>query len=439
METAISLMRRMPLWVWRVGLIVFGAVPLFAVVVLTLVEVSPWYRQSIERRFVEQIERATGLSCVVESLDVDRGGAGTARNVALRDPETGELAATIRLLRIRRGGAGEVSVDADGLEIVSRSRHRWLTRVKLAVWQSGRAEKLTSVSVRCRQIVWKGKSDHRSWRQAEFVWRREDGEVVVRGKAEPSADGAGIGWRIVRRAKPPARWSVKIDAAEPGVRLAGWGEWLGGADLLGRGAVFQGTWEWEGDEEHRAWEVRGRLGNVDLNRVVTESFPHKLSGLAMVRLERLRVLDGQVVELAGVMSSREGMVSRGLLEGGRRWLGWSIESGAGELPRQIRYDQLSVGFGVRGGRLRLWGIEGPSEAKTILLRAGEITVSAGDDEHTTAALLRALFPDAGVILTRTQRTGRLWSWLDLGNERTTAGDSLETRHVPLRLGRESKR
>ena len=59
--------------------------------------------------------------------------------------------------------------------------------------------------------------------------------------------------------------------------------------------------------------MAGRLGPLDLDALVTEQFPHQLSGRATLDLERAVIDRGQFAELCGTLRAAHGALSPSLL------------------------------------------------------------------------------------------------------------------------------
>ncbi len=420
------------LWLWRCGLVATGLFPLLWVAGTTLVPRSPWYRAWVRRRHISQIETACGLIFEPTECRVQQGRF-TATGSRLRDPETGETVASVRWLQIRRDGNEQLRIAVSGVEIEGANWKHWLPRVRLAIWQSRDDGNAPPIRLAARDVSWIHPRRSHTWSRAEVVWEREANRVRVRCKLSPS-DGKGwLHGQITRITGRPPRWSIAIHAERPGIDLAPWSEWTGRSlAALGPLARFQGKCVWEGDTDHSGWHLSGRFSDVDLNRLVTQSLPHKLSGMATARIEHLRVVDGRIVEFDGAITSRSGMISRGLLTGGRQWLGWTLNGNPADLPPVVPYQQLSIGFGYRGGRLRLWGIEDTPGEESVLIRTAGLTVRADDQPHSVTALVRTLLPVARGLVPSDSRPVRLLGWLYVPSG-SSAEPPTEAAHVPLRL------
>jgi hypothetical protein len=104
--------------------------------------------------------------------------------------------------------------------------------------------------------------------------------------------------------------------------------------------------------------LTGRFRHVDLDRVVTDHFDHKLSGNAEVVFTRARFQDGKLVEAAGDLKCEGGVISRSLLVQAGKSLGLVADPrvNAIQADTYCRFQTLRFGFQINTGGLKLVGL-----------------------------------------------------------------------------------
>ena len=163
----------------------------------------------------------------------------------------------------------------------------------------------------------------------------------------------------------------------------------------------------------RGWEgiVNGRLKQVDLDRLITDQFPHKLSGSAEIVLNHARIRQGRIVEAAGTLVSTGGVVHRSLLEAAAQTstlrLTLSSRIKEGEEPLW-KYRELAIGFNLDADGLTITGNCASAAPGTILSdRTGVLVAEAKQPTVAAVALVRTLAPQNEIQVPASQETNRL--------------------------------
>jgi len=210
---------------------------------------------------------------------------------------------------------------------------------------------------------------------------------------------------------------------------------------LGPDCQFQGSlWMARTDSSGRfAGSVSGRFTNINLDRLVSRRFAHKLSGAATLTLQHAEFKRGRVTRAAGVLSGGAGVLSRSLLSAAAEHLGCRAAPG-GEQAAQTgvyaEYERLTVQFELDASGNFL--LAGHPETGAILTgeQSQPLLLQPRDSRHTTTALLRTLAPAGRLWAPVSRETETLLPWIPLSSARQAApgaGAGVNPRHR-IRLG-----
>ena len=421
---------------FRVSLLALAVIPLCLALSWTTIEWTPWYQAHLRTAFLLKIEAATGLVARAAKVERSSRKTWTATDLSLVDPETdSEVASVAQLLVEQSPTSGEWNASATGVEIDAGSWLEWGPRVKLACMQRPYRKDVGVVSVRADRITVHGTGIPRTWQRAEFRWQRRTQSAVISGNITPlGADShQEITWRIERRSEPDSIWELKLDSRAIPFRLADAAPFVPEFDSAEAELYFSGKagLRWRGSSYEL--EARGTLGGVDLNRVITDSFPHKLSGIAELEFTKLHVVDGRILRAAGRVESAGGVASRSLIESGRQWLGWRLELSGEELPPLIPYNQLALTFDYDSGKLRLAG--GCDQGtRGFLLVADRVTVAIPQTARSMPVdrVARMLLPNAAIVFPTSRQAANLIPWMPLGQPAAETNRGVPP-YVPVRL------
>ncbi|MCH5372841.1 MAG: hypothetical protein JJ992_02605, partial [Planctomycetes bacterium] len=302
--------------VCRLAFLLICLLPTIAVVGWICIVRSSAYQSAERASWQRELSSQWGLTVTLDAVRHPRRGVTLLDAVRLFEPETGELVADIRQLEIGQHHGQRVVLAAQP-EVQSGQIYRlWeafhdrflrgestadmptlLYAGELTIQGRGRSDSSTLTGVRCRL------TRAADGPQAVFEFR----DVALQ-MAEP------VQLRVTRNrqlSSPATRWELDTRSTPlPCSLLAGHLKVL---EWLGDDATFQGTIDvihsvggWQG-------ELAGRFRDVDLERLVTERYDHKLSGTAEVLFRRTRFRDGKLTDAAGDVICDGGVISRSLL------------------------------------------------------------------------------------------------------------------------------
>jgi hypothetical protein len=155
-------------------------------------------------------------------------------------------------------------------------------------------------------------------------------------------------------ARPTTRW--ELHTGETALPCALFTDYVPGLSRLGDRCQFNGSlWAEDAGDGWRG-ELTGRFLDVDLDRLVSEQFPHKLSGEAEAVLSRVEFAGGRIRAAAGFVEAGPGTISRQLLAHGAEQLNLACSDAfADEVTELSRYAQLKLGFTLDEAGLQLSG------------------------------------------------------------------------------------
>jgi hypothetical protein len=183
-----------------------------------------------------------------------------------------------------------------------------------------------------------------------------------------------------------------------------------------------------------AGQIAGVLSGVDLDALVSEQFPHRLSGLADIRIDEATFAAGKLTAARGTFEASGGAVSRSLLAAAAEHLGLTAAERALAGPaEQLGFRRLAVGFELRGTALLLSGQADPRQDNVVMATAsGPLLASPPGHAVPAIQLLRTLLPESGFQVPATRQTERLLSLLPLPEAPAAIATRLPP-HVPTRL------
>jgi hypothetical protein len=183
---------------------------------------------------------------------------------------------------------------------------------------------------------------------------------------------------------------------------------------------------WDGD-------VEGIFSQVDLEQLVTYRFPHKLSGVAQVTLNRAKFRNGRLVDAAGSLISQGGTVSRSLIDASVESLRLRPSQRLDELTASpCPYQQLAFGFTINAEGL---AISGNCDAAGMLLAdaRGALLSDSKQTNLPVVALLRTLVPQSEVQVPATKETDALLHALPTPPISPPPDQNARPPYSPLRL------
>jgi hypothetical protein len=425
----------------RVGFLLFCVLPTLLVGTWIVSRHTDWFglgKSSWESALSEQI----GLSVRLGKVANPRPGVMLFQDVELADPETAQVVARARLVETANTDRGLVllasqpEIEADQIQRLWEVVHDRMLR--------GRSSTDRPLQLLASELTLRGPqrspdspADAQSFSDVRCLVETADSgpqaTIQFRLAGRETANPAQL--RVVRnRQLAPAttRWELHTGSAPlPCAIFAAYVEPLA---QLGDDCEFHGiVWAertadgWEGD-------LTGRFTSVDFERLITEQFPHKLSGVAEVTFSRAKFRRGRLVEAAGgITNSSGGTVSPSLLTA----IAESLQLKPAERTEQlnsgpIAYRQFACGFEITADGL---SVIGHCDAQGTVLsdNAGPLLSSVSQSPQPVVALVRALVPQSDIQVPATLETDTLLRALPVPSVLTPRELEARVPYSPLRL------
>jgi hypothetical protein len=385
----------------RIGFLTLCVAPTLFIVMWICVVHSPAYvahRKAIwERTLSDQL----GLVVSLDGVSHPTRASTLLEGIDLTDVETGSRVARIRQIEMGRSGdqflllASQPEIQGEQIWRLWEVLHERILRGQAA---AGWRAQLVAGEVTVHRADGEGASTLTDVR-CQLAPTRDGPQATIefRDVALQMAEPAQLRITRNRQVTPPAtRWELNTrTTALPCSLLADQIEVL---TWLGDEATFQGTVEamptavgWEG-------EITGRFRNVDLDRVVTYRYDHKLSGAAEIVFRRAKFRGGKLIDAAGDVACDGGVVSWSLLDQARRSLGFVADARvlAIEADTLWKFQQLKFGFTMNEEGLRIVGLcQSANEGVVMADKNGPLLTDKPQEIAQVVALVRTLASENG--------------------------------------------
>lgn len=403
-----------------------------------------------------RLSRLLGLDVSLDGLKHLRPGAVLYEGLQLSDPETGRVALRCRLLEAGWAApeenqgpprpllvliASQPEVEAAEIGPLAQLVRRTLQR------QPGPAE--ADIRVVCGELTLRSEGGSQTLSQLHGGLRCSP----VGTQLQLSFRLAGVETfepiriRIDRnRRTTPPRTGFELDTGGGEVPCRVLAIGLPSLTVLGPRSRFRGCiWasEVRGDQAARrpvaaAWsgEMTGKLLDVDLGSLVSDRFPHKLSGTAQLTIQAARFCDARLQSASGTLVAGSGVIGRSLMDAAIE----QLRLVPGQEPKTpgdlVPYDQLALAFLLDSEGLELQGrCAWPGSRAILVDRHSLLLCEPVEQPRPVLALVRTLVPLSEVQVPATRQTDWLLRHLPLPQIVPPQGSMAEAPRGRLRLGR----
>ncbi len=318
-----------------------------------LVVQTPAYHTARMTAWQSRLAARLGLEVHVDAIEWDAADSFVLRGVELRDPESHLWLARARSASVMPSDNGSV-VTLGQPEIDFRRLPRLVEVLHEHLLLRSDATDET-VQLLASTLTLQQDQSAQSVLDARFAVEvsGEGSEAFVEFRPTGSEEGDQVRLRVVRNRQldPPATgWELHTGPMGLPCHLAT--AWLPQLEQLGSECTFQGSVWSEQIESLWEAEISGVFCQLDLDRLITSRFQHKLSGMSQLTLRRLIVHRSRITEAAGQLHSAGGAVSQSLLDAAQRSLALTQHprsGGATKLP----YSELSLQFALDANGLAI--------------------------------------------------------------------------------------
>ncbi len=412
---------------FRLAFLGLALCPTLLTVAACSVFCSPWYQNVRRQRVLDQITRHSGLR--VDASDLKRrAGKWHASRLDFRDPEFGKL--VFRIQDVSLHGASDrwmmTAAVADIHETPWRTAWprtlHWVTETPTQPW--------TGV-VRVKKCNLHGVGHPRSYQNVTVKLagspKATTLEAVLQQKDHPPLR---LGLERIRSARS-AITTVQMDTGDAGLAAKHLINWLPEVEMLGQEAVIHGQVAFAVGIQPPEFQLQGTVRNLDLDRCVSDRFPHKLSGIAEIDIKHMTVSDGRIQRLEGSVSARDGVISRSLLDAAQQHLGVQVQFVEAQRTR-FRYDRLQLDFELGAAGFVCQGSLNPEGQ---WLSSSEVSASIRASRYPAVAVVRTLAPESQWQVPAVAESDQLLRWLPIPRVSPTASSAKRSTYVPLRLKR----
>jgi hypothetical protein len=396
-------------WICRVIFILGGVLPTAAVAAWAAVVHSASHLEAVRLRVAEVL----GLDVRLASVSYSQPGVMLLEGMELAEAETGESLASIRAAEVIGDGKSQTIVLSQPDVNIARPAWLWtlidgrlrrhadqvplrLAAGELTLRFRGGVQTLVDCNAQLQS------SSKSAGLTAAFRLADVPGVEPVRLRFERTSVGGESASSFELNARSSAVPCALLAA------LAERGNFLGQKSTL-RGDIRATEMPdgWQG-------EFSGRLENVDLNDLVSNQFPHRLSGTASVTVEKAIVHRGRLEEFQGEISAGPGIISESLLSAAVDQLKMRRDGAVAADGSFVRYETLRAAFRLDSNGLKLSGVCLKNPTGVVVCRqAGAILWESLGGPLPIAALVKALVPDSKLQVPATRQTDWLLNLLPI--------------------------
>jgi hypothetical protein len=407
----------------------------------------PWHVHSE----AERLSRQLGVDVSLDALRHPRPGVVVYEGLKLSDPETGRVVLRCRALEATwtkmTDAAGNrrpaVVLAASQPEIEAAAVER-LWQLVQGLVQGQRVGMEAELRLTAGELTLSAGENSQTLADVEAGMGAAPGGVQAEAAfrlAGANTAGEPVRLRLVRNRQvtPPAN-GFEMDTA--GVEVPCPLLSLGPADFgwLGPASRFRG-WLWA-NQAAGGWncKVVGQLRNVDLNCLVSEQFPHKLSGTADIDVQHARFQHGRLEEAVGALSAGPGVIGRSLVNAAAAHLRLARPDDGAAAGDLLPYTQLALTFQIAPGGLRLEGrCTGTAPGTVLADDRGRLLGSPAVQPQPVVALIQTLVPANEIQVPATRQTDWLARRLPVPDVLPPRNARADLPHAQLQLRHEQKR
>ncbi|MGA2061013.1 MAG: hypothetical protein ABSG67_11065 [Thermoguttaceae bacterium] len=407
------------------GFFLFCIAPTLGAAAWCAMRHMPWSAQEE----ANSLGRQLGLEVRLAGLKYLRPGVVLYEDFELHDPETGQCLFLSRLLTVEwksiadgQGGVKPVIALSASQPEIETAGLRQLGDLLQRAMQGQTGRPAMDLSISAGELTLRAGINSQTFIDVEGGLDNPPGGVqAIVSFRIPGIDVTEpVKIRAVRnrQTSPPAsRFELSTgDGCLPCDLLAAGLPELG---ALGSRCRFRGYIYANQDSGGRArdnWsgEVTGQLLGVELDRLVTDHFPHKLSGAADVTIQTARFSHGRLEQAIGTILAGPGVVSRSLLQAAVKHLQLTSGADLDLLCDQVPYDRMALDLFMDGQGLRIAG-QCSSANSGVVMTDHRLCLLAAPDTRSrpAAAFIQTLVPESMVQVPATDQTDWLVAHLPL--------------------------
>jgi hypothetical protein len=428
--------------VCRIAFLACCVAPTIAVAAWAMHARSPGRIAQAERELAGRFE----LAVSIDEIEYPRPETVLYSGIVLKDPVSGRVVAEINSLEATRYSHGVAlvapSVEIDAIELAEA----W--RVVDRLLRVGRASDQEPLRIAVERLTLHGAGRDAITLanvSAQLQYGEESSQAGLRFTLPGGESGEPV-LVVLQRSREAEQGVTRLSLRTGGtpIPLAVARTVFPALAHLGMDATFTGqVWASRADSKDEPWdgEVVGRFSRIDLDALVARQFPHKLSGVADITLQKFAFADGRITKLVGRLEAGPGVIGRSLLEAASASLGMRSAARGADQREMMEYEQLAATFDINGHDARIQAAcpatrspnaNGDAALCVIRDEFGPMLLEADTQPQPSLGLARLLVPRRDVLVPASRETETLLKWLpipvanastDNGSPRATLRDA----------------
>jgi hypothetical protein len=389
----------------------------------------------------QQLSRQVGLDVKLSGVEHPRPGTVLYEQLEAADPETGRMVFRCRRLEIAPGHRTDQQGNCRSVMELTASQPEVDTAAMARVWQclrrvlEGPGSSL-DVQLSAGDLTLRAAQDSQTLTDVTAVITNLPDGAIAQLDFRLAGVKTPAQIRVVRdrQASPPAS-GFELNTGDGELPCSVLALGLDELKTLGSRCRFRG---WIGaNETLDGWQgaVRGQLVELDLGRLVSDHFPHRLTGIATVTIPTATFRRGRLDAGRAIVEAGPGEIARSLLAAAVDRLGLIPAPAVEQLPAVdcVPYGQLAFSATLDAKTLRLDGQCQVAEKGTILSYDGRCLLGEPRQPAPAVALVQMLVPDSAVQVPASRQTNVLLSFLPVQDAIPVPGPEAVSPRATVRL------
>jgi hypothetical protein len=384
--------------------LVVCAVPTLVVLGWAVWHHTPGHRQACARRIAHRL----GVRASLANVSHPRPGATIFRGLELADIETGRTLLAVDELHAV-GSRDTRLLSASRVQIAhSHFDPLWkILSARLRAWSCG------SVRFAVNRVLLGEQTFAQVRGRLEST--SAGAQTLVRFDLADAATTAPVWLRVVRdRQTSPPSTRIEVNTGDTWLACSTLGPVAPSLSQLGDTARFCG-WLWAG-KRSGGWEgeLAGTLTGVDLERLVSVGYPHRLSGMAGIVVQRANFRCGRLEVATGSFVAGPGVIGRSLCQAAVDRLQLTTVDPMVGSRDPLPYEQIAFSYAVNADGLWLGGgCHAAPEGTILTTSTGPLLAAPRHQPLPVVALVRTLVPRHDLLVPATPEAGSLTQVLPL--------------------------